>query len=151
MPSWRKLQKNWDLTRVAIDLFVLAETHSLPLELKLATMFILLENLKSTFANEQGYDFKDGRYRKASGKPWSFKALLFDMFKVVGMSSTNLSAIVNLRNEIIHSGMSQTSHNHQEGIYDSCQDLIREYFLRLLGYTGNFRLYSGCGMTPKRI
>ncbi len=137
--------------RVAIDLFVLAETHSLPLELKLATMFILLENLKSTFANEQGYDFKDGRYRKASGKPWSFKALLFDMFKVVGMSSTNLSAIVNLRNEIIHSGMSQTSHNHQEGIYDSCQDLIREYFLRLLGYTGNFRLYSGCGMTPKRI
>ncbi len=137
--------------RVAIDLFVLAETRSLPLELKLATMFILLENLKSTFANEQGYAFKDGYYRKASGKPWSFKALLFDMFKVVGMSFPNLSAIVTLRNEIIHSGISQTSHDHQEEIYDSCQDHIREYFLRLLGYTGDFRLYSGRGMTLKRI
>lgn len=145
-----KLEETREL-RVAIDLFVLAETRSLPLELKLATMFILLENLKSTFANEQSYAFKDGCYRKASGKPWSFKALLFDMFKVVGMSSPNLSAIVNLRNEIIHSGISQTSHDHQEEIYDSCQDLVREYFLRLLDYTGDFRLYSGRGMTPKRI
>jgi hypothetical protein len=137
--------------RVAIDHFVLAETRSLPLELKLATMFILLENLKSTFADEQGYAFQSGSYRKASGEKWSFRALLSDMFKKVGMSSPNLSTIVDLRNEIIHSGISQTSYDHQEKIYDGCQDLVREYFLRLLGYTGDFRLYSGRGMTTERI
>jgi hypothetical protein len=137
--------------RVAIHMLVLAETRSLPLELKLATMFILLENLKSTFADEQGYPFHDGYYRKASGKVWSFKALLSDMFKKVGMPSPNLSAIVDLRNEIIHSGISQTSFEHQRDIYDNCQDLMREYLLRLLGYTGDFLLYSGCGMTPKRV
>ncbi len=67
------------------------------------------------------------------------------------MSSPNLSAIVKLRNEIIHSGISQISFEHQKEIYDNCQDLIREYFLRLLGYTGDFRLYSSHGMTTKRI
>jgi len=136
---------------VAIHLFVLAETRSLPRELKLATMFILLENLKSTYADEQGYSFKDGYYRKASGKTWSFKTLLLDMFKQINMPSPDLSAIVDLRNDIIHSGISQTSREHQQEIYGTCQDLIREYFLRLLGYTGSFRLYSGRGMTLKWI
>jgi hypothetical protein len=136
---------------VAIHLFVLAETRSLPLELKLATMFILLENLKSSHAEEQGYPFEDGYFRKASGKKWSFKALLLDMFKQVHMPSPDLSAIVDLRNDIIHSGISQTSGDHQQDIYDNCQDLVREYLLRLLDYTGNFRLYSDRGMAPKRI
>lgn len=135
----------------AIDLFVLAETRGLPLELKLATLFILLETLKSTFAKEQGYTFKDGYYRKASGKVWSFTGLLSEMFSRVGMPTHKLSAIKELRDEIIHSGISQTSRAHQDEIYDDCQDLIREYILRLLGYTGIFRLYSGRGMTPKRI
>ena len=90
-------------------------------------------------------------YRKASGKKWSFKALLLDMFKQVNMPSPDLSAIVDLRNDIIHSGISQTSGDHQQDIYDNCQDLVREYLLRLLGYTGNFLLYSGRGMTSKRI
>jgi len=132
-------------------MLVLAETRSLPLELKLATMFILLENLKSSFAKEQGYAFRKGYYRKSSGDVWSFEALLSEMFGRVGMSSLDLSAIVDLRNEIIHSGISQTSFEHQFDIYENCQDLIREYLLRLLGYTGEFLLYSGSGMTPKRI
>ena len=150
---WREYFRleNTTQLRIAIHLFVLAEIRSLPLDLQLATMFILLENLKSTFANEQGIRFRDGYYRKASGRSWPFKDLLSEMLKKVGMPSPNLGAIVKLRNEIIHSGVSQTSLAHQEEIYENCQDLIREYFLRLLGYTGTFFLYSGRGMTSKRI
>lgn len=137
--------------RVAIDLLVSAETLRLPLELRLTTLFVLLENLKSTFAQEQGYPFKKGYYRKSSGGKLFFATLLAEMFEKVKMDSPDLSAIKKLRNEIIHSGISQTPYDYQEEIYDSCQDLIREYLLRLLGYTGPFRLYSGRGMTLKEI
>lgn len=140
----RQLQK-------AIHLLVLAETSTLPQELQLATMFILLENLKSTFAAQQGYPFKNGNYMKAAKERWSFVDLLSEMFDKIGMSSSDLNAIKNLRNEIVHSGISQTSYEHQEEIYESCQNLVREYFLRLLSYTGSFRLFSGHGMTVKRI
>lgn len=148
--GYRRLEESRRL-RVAIDLYVIAETRSLPDELKLATIFILLENLKSTFAGERGVPFRDGAYRKPSGRSWSFKGLLSEMLKGVRMGSADLEAIVSLRNEIVHSGISQTSRDHQEEIYEKCQDLVREYLLRLLGYTGDFRLYSGRGMTTKRI
>jgi hypothetical protein len=145
-----KLEQSRQL-REAIHLFVLSKIRGLPLELELATMFILLENLKSTHAREQGYRFDQGYYRKPSGKAWGFKALLSEMFVKVGMPQSDLSAIVHLRNEIVHSGISQTSYEHQQNIYDKSQDLVREYLLRLLGYTGDFRLYSGRGMTVKQI
>ena len=143
--------------REAIHLFVLAETRSLPLELRLATIFILLENLKSTFAKEQGYPFKNNYYlkepRELGGKSkerWSFESLLSEMLKKSGMCP-DLGAIKDLRNEIIHSGVSQTPCAHQREVYDACQDLVRGYLLRLLGYTGTFRLYSERGMTTKQI
>lgn len=137
--------------RVAIDYLVSAETLNLPLELRLATMFILLENLKSTFAKEQGYLFKRGHYRQKSGEAWTFTNLLDDMFNKGRMRSADLSPIKDLRNEIIHSGTSQMSFDYQDEIYERCQDLIREYLLRLLNYSGDFRLYSGRGMTLKEI
>ena len=137
--------------RVAIHLYMIAETRSLPDELKAATMFILLENLKSTFADERGISFVDGYYRKPSGKSWSFKNLLSEMFKDVGMAQPNLDTAVRLRNEIVHAGISRMTYSEQEDIYDQCQDLTREYLLRLLGHTGEFRLFSGRGMTTKRI
>jgi hypothetical protein len=154
------LERSWDRysrleesrqLRVAIHLYVIAETRSLPDELKAATMFILLENLKSTFADERGIPFVDGYYRKPSGKSWSFKNLLSEMFKDVGMAQPDLEKAVRLRNEIVHAGIGRMPRSQQEDVYDQCQDLAREYLLRLLGYTGEFRLYSGRGMKMKRI
>ncbi len=149
-PEYVRLEGARDLRR-SIDLFVRAETHSLPMELKLATMFILLENLKSTYAREQGFPFDGRNYLKPSGKPWYIKGLLSEMLKGVGMSQPNLEPIIDLRNEIVHSGASQTTFEHQEGIYGACQDISREYLLRSLGYSGQFQLYPGRGMGTKRI
>lgn len=106
--TWQKYQRLEESRqlRAAIDLYVLSETRSLPDELKLATMFILLENLKSTFASEQGYNFVNEFYIKPSGDRWSFRGLLEEMLQDVGISAADLQAIVNLRNEIIHSGIS---------------------------------------------
>ncbi len=149
-PEYFRLEKQRDLRRV-VDIFVIAETHGLPLELRLATLFILLENLKSTFAKEQGFPFDGRNYLKPSGRPWSFKGLLSEMVKGVGMRQPDLGPIVDLRNEIVHSGASQTSFEHQNQIYDDCQDIAREYLLRSWSYSGAFRLYAGRGMTTKRI
>lgn len=148
--GYRRLEESRGL-RVAIDLYVLAETRTLPDELKLATIFILLENLKSTFADDRGYAFVKGYYTKPSGGRWGFRGLLAEMLADAGMTSPDLKAIVSLRDEIIHSGISRTPRSYQEEIYESCQDLVREYLLRLLGYTGRFRLFSGRGMTSKLI
>lgn len=144
-PAYFKLEKPRKL-RVAFDYFVSAEALSLPLELKLATMFVLFENLKATFASELGYRFKNGYYYQPSGKKWSFKSLLQEMFCKVGMNPS-LDEIIALRNEIIHSGISQMSYDEQHRIYGKCQDIAREYLLRLMGFSGSFFLYSGRGMT----
>jgi len=148
-PAYFKLEKLRKL-RVAFDYFVSAEALSLPLELKLATMFVLFENLKATFASERGYRFEKGYYRKPSGQRWTFELLLKEMFCKVGMNPS-LDEIIDLRNEIIHSGISQMSYDEQYRIYGKCQDIAREYLLRLLDFSGSFFLYSGRGMTKKTI
>lgn len=73
------LQRSWEgyrrledcrQLRAAIHLYVIAETRLLPEELRAATMFILLENLKSTYASARGFAFRNGHFRKPSGKSW---------------------------------------------------------------------------------
>jgi len=68
------------------------------------------------------------------------------MFQEVEMNPT-LTPIVELRNDLIHSGLSLKSHNEQTAIYNACQDMIREYILRLLGYTGDYFQFS----TPNTV
>ena len=58
---------------------------------------------------------------------------------------------MSLGNEIIHSGVSELSFEEQEEIYGECQDIAREYLLRSWGYSGDFQLYGGRGMSTKRI
>lgn len=102
-------------------------------------MFVLLENLKHTFAIERGYPFTRGHFRDASGRTKSFEKLLKEMFNVVGMYP-DLTKIIKLRNETIHSGMSTLNMNEKEEIYINSHNLFREYFLRLLNYKGEYLL-----------
>jgi hypothetical protein len=53
-----------------------------------------------------------------------------------------LKRIVKLRNEIIHSGLSQRSHPQGWVMYEKIHDLLREYILRLLGFHGTYLVYS---------
>jgi len=126
--------------RAAVDLFVTSEALTLPIELKLATIFILLENLKSSYAENNGYCFNKGSYIK-NGQKGTFRSLLAEMFQSVGISP-ELSKVVKLRNEIIHSGLSQLDFKEQFNIFSFCKELTGEYLLRLLGYDGVFYLHT---------
>ena len=72
------------------------------------------------------------------------------MFNDVSMNPS-IDSIKALRDEIIHSGISQLPYDMQMSIFENCQDVVREYFLRLMGFSGSFFLYSGRGMKSMTI
>lgn len=121
----------------------LAEQEGTPVELKLAILFIVLEQLKHSFAVNNGFVFFPPRFHlpgtttptRRSGR--GLEALLSEMFAGVGMSPA-LGTVVDLRNEILHSGLSARSFPELSRIQGDTLMLIREYLLRLLGYTGVF-------------
>jgi hypothetical protein len=102
-------------------------------------MFVLLENLKHTFALQNGYHFINNYFYDARGHRKTFKQLLKEMLNAVSMDP-NLTNIINLRNEIIHSGISILTFDAKYNMYIACQNLFREYFLRLLNYRGEYFL-----------
>ncbi len=61
--SYNELHETRSLN-VVIELFNLAENHEQPIELRLATIFILLENLKATYATQENYCNHYGKYYK---------------------------------------------------------------------------------------
>jgi len=145
-PAYHRLKNPRNLN-IALQYFVLSQMSGQPMELLLVVSFVLLENLKHSFALQQGYPYIGGYFRPHGatasklGKAKGFKELLEQMFKQVGMTPA-LQSIIDLRNEIIHSGISSLSRSAQTTIYDNCQDIVREYLLRLLGYTGQYYPYS---------
>jgi len=145
---------------VVIELFNLAENQQ-PMELKLATAFILLENLKATYAKVKGYCKKGSSYYKSEENMESdqnyldFKRILKDMFNSQEMTGKPLKNsiyhIVELRKEIIHTGLSELHSDKQCEIYADCRNLIAEYILRLLSFKGSFNLYNGSGIKKKTL
>lgn len=75
------------------------------------------------------------------------------MFSHVGLIIENsiLKDIVDLRNDIIHTAISELSFDDQRKRYVSCRNLIAEYLLILLDYRGKFNLYDGRGISTKLI
>lgn len=127
---------------IVTDYFVVSQLSRQPIEAQLIITFVLLENLKSTFALEKGYVFERNYFRRKAGdkEPLGFKELLQQMLAGVGMAS-DLSKIINLRNQLIHSGITLLSTKESVEIYRSAQDVVRKYLLRLFGYTGIYHLY----------
>ena len=130
-------------------MLTIAELPVQPLEVKLAQIFIVMENLKGTFATKTGIPFFKGYFQDNAypNRPLhkqpriGFEALLTSMFKDVGMKPS-LRRIVRLRNEIIHFGLSRKPYSSLRKDYDYCHDVVREYLLRLLNYEGEYLLYS---------
>lgn len=143
---YKKLQKKRKLSAV-IDYLAQAELASQLLEVKLLLVFVTLESLKSTYAKSEGIPYVKGFFRKSPTKPgkqgdkYSFEELIELMLHQVGMRR-GVKKIVKLRNELIHSGLSQKSHTQKQILYASTHDLIREYLLRLLGYRGRYSPYA---------
>jgi hypothetical protein len=150
---WPTYSNIWNTRRlnIIINYILLADRPEQPLEAALVFSFVALESLKSTFATVENIPFVKGGFRKISNPPkpnprnepsFSFEELLTSMLTKVGMQSAPIGQIVALRNEIIHNGITRQSDATNHRIFDSCQDLLREYLLRLLGYYGPFLLYS---------
>jgi hypothetical protein len=76
--------------------------------------------------------------------PYPFQSVLRDMLKEVGMRP-RLARIVEYRNALIHSGGLRLRQTNKHKAYVETQRLIREYLLRLLGYSGRYRNYEQFG------
>lgn len=108
-------------------------------ESKLIFSFVTLESLKHTYAKSKGIPFKNKHFRKPNNKSYSFIELLECMFQEVGITFRNKKNIKNLRDEIIHSGISQFDFNYNYNVFNDIQNLIRQYLIKLLGYQKNFK------------
>jgi len=139
-PNFVRLEQSRKLN-VVIDYFLQAERQNQPTECRLIFTLVLLENLKYTYAHAKPISFVDGHFIKPNGERYSFKELLKMMFREVDMRP-DLSSAVSLRNEIIHSGLSQEPHHQQWAMYEKIHDLLREYILRLLDFHGTYLVYS---------
>lgn len=64
--------------------------------------------------------------------------------------TTRLQPLVDLRNEVLHTGVASLSIQQQKAQYHAANDLIREYLLRLLGFKGDF-LVSPTGGSLRTI
>jgi hypothetical protein len=132
---------------VALDYFVRSQYLGKTRELGMIVTFVLLEHLKHSFAEDTGYIWQGAAWFDHTVSPpqsRGFKSLLNAMFVAVGMNKPDaeLERVKKLRNEIIHSGLSQLSAKEQEEIFDLAQNLCREYLLRLLGFTGSYSPYA---------
>jgi hypothetical protein len=143
-PEYRRLREVRKFN-VVLHYFTSIHKENQPLEIKLVLLFVLFENLKHTYAQEEGYPFINGHFRAhgativRKGRGKTFKELLTSMFSEVGMTP-DFTALISLRNEIIHSGISVLDVSTRYEIYKSCQKLFREYFLRLLKFRGEYKL-----------
>lgn len=152
---YRRRKRQRKLAEV-IEMLTIAELPSQPLEVRLAQIFIILENLKSTYARASGIPFVKGYFREISVPPKAnaakekalgFEELLQRMLLEVGLRP-RLTRVRQLRNEIVHFGLSRKPYKSLRHHYDNCQDIIREYLLRYLKYRGRYLMYSkACRMT----
>jgi hypothetical protein len=148
-PQFKALESARRLT-VVIDYMLQAARPVLPMECRLVFLSVLLENLKHTYGTQQQYAFMRGKFLDpVTNAPLSFQNMMNRMFGAVGMSP-GLQPLVNLRNEVLHTGVASLTHPQQKLQYDVATDLIRKYLLRLLGFKGDF-LVSATGGSVKTI
>ena len=148
-PQYKALESARSL-KVVIDYMLQAARPGLPMECKLVFLSVLLENLKHTYGNQLQYQVKGGKFVDPVTKArLGFQDMMNLMFSAVGMAP-GLQPLVDLRNEVLHTGVASLTHAQQKLQYDAATDLIREYLLRLLGFKGNF-IVSPTGGSVKTI
>ena len=148
-PQFKALESARSL-KVVIDYMLQAARPGLPMECKLVFLSVLLENLKHTYGTHLQYAIKGGKFVDPVTKArLGFQDMMNLMFSAVGMAP-GLQPLVDLRNEVLHTGVASMTHAQQKLQYDAATDLIREYLLRLLGFKGNFDV-SPTGGSVKTI
>lgn len=145
--TYRRLRVRRNL-HIVFDYLATVDTGQ-PLEVKLLIMSAVLESLKSTYAAMTGYKYHKPAWRRISVPPqplhlepklW-FEPLLREMFRRVHMRP-RLRRLIQLRNDIVHNGVSLRPYESQFRSCDNAQALVREYLLRLLGFRGHYYAYN---------
>jgi len=157
-------------------LFHMVVSSDLPgtiLEAQITTCIQCIESVKSYFALVEGARFgiterPSGQFVDCNGRNLTFRTLLELTLNDVGMAMPGaLPAIIRLRNALIHRGFireydnvtkhifgslqANSMHDAMFALMEHMQDLIREYVLRLLGYSGIYWLYSQASRRPASI
>ena len=145
-PRFHRLRRRRRLDEV-LHMLRLAVPDGTPLDLRLLLAFWALESLKSSYAQFVGHRFSRGKWRDVGGAPkphlWNYPQLDFEtlvraMFGAVKLRRA-LPAVIAMRNQIVHNGVSRLPLKEQERIQNYSHGLIREYLFRLLGYSGPYR------------
>lgn len=155
-PAYRQLHEIRNLP-VVFDYLIQTTLPDRPMEIRLLLMFIIFENLKYTFAHSEGIPFINNFFRKSDNTRPQKKWLTYSFQDLVKMAlakanmQNDLASIKNLRDKIIHTGLSGESLEWQQNMFVQMQDILREYLLRILGYKGKFIPYSSRGFNFKEI
>lgn len=154
--SWvpyQKLKKTRKL-EVLIDYLLSCDKPDTQIEVRCALISIALENLKDTYSRLRSDIYyrknKQGFYEIGNNKRIGFETLLNDTLRAVNMRR-GIKRIIKLRNEILHTGLSDRPLNNLYKKYGNAQDLAREYLLRLLEYRGPYLDYTNACRSLKHI
>jgi hypothetical protein len=147
-PNYRHLRKARKLRQVFHQL-VQTNMPDQPVEYRLLGAVVVLESLKATYARAKGIPYLKNAFRHPTGpgknqaraRRFEFGELLALMFADVGMQP-RLRRLISVRNEIVHFGLSRRPFPRLYKYYGRIQDLIREYLLILLGFRGEYLLFS---------
>lgn len=142
---FKKYEKSRDL-RAVFGYLANAHSHPMPLQFKLLGCFVILESLKSTYAEVSQIPFIRGAYRKGinptkNSPSYSFEELLNMMLGEYGLK-IGLRRIIKLRNDIVHTGYTKRSFDSQVKQFDRINDILRIYLLKLIEYEGSYPIYS---------
>ena len=149
-PNYQKLKKRRKL-QLVFRYLVEVHLEEQPVEIQLLLIFTALECLKDTFAKEQRIPYARGFYRKISNPPktdiakeptYKFEELLTLMLREQKIRK-GLKRSIQLRNDIIHSGVSRRPMRSLFKTRRECDELVTIYLLKLLGYRGWYLCRTG--------
>ncbi|MCC6415607.1 MAG: hypothetical protein IT582_06835 [Opitutaceae bacterium] len=143
---------------VVIDYIHHSVFQGLAEEVKIALACVTFECLRDNWARADGYPHINGYFREkgltgANPPRVGIERHLSEMFRQVGVAAATAQAdakrIVDIRNEVLHTGLFQGVNNHQH--FEFLETTLRTYVLRLLGYTGRYFAYVGGTSAPLTI
>ncbi len=163
--KFRSLKLSWQLNTI-IGYLCEANRTFQAIETKLILHYVVIENLKHTFALENGYIENKGKFSHPDFPPLITKPVKCDkyqkkgnkyvyelgssqmtreMVKAIGIAEFRVNHLLTKRNKMIHEGVllpiGDPNYVNQ-AIYDyyEVNDFIREYLLKLLNYQDFFYL-----------
>ena len=138
--TWEQFEYNYERRKLPLIFDYIFQAFSVnTIETKLVFSYVTLESLKYTFAKEKSFKFSNGCFRDQNSKRLSFNDLIKMMLNEVDINF-DVKEIIELRNDIIHSGYTEKTFDHNFKIFIYCQHIIRNYLIKLLGYKGYYIL-----------